>query len=62
MAVVAALLAAQVGLVRPRLSQRSDRILAGEDAPRSHAHYVYVVAEVGKLAALLVAGAPLLSG
>lgn len=59
--VAAALLAAQVGLVRPRLSRRSDRVLAGEDAPRSRAHYVYVVAEVGKLAALLVAGALLLS-
>lgn len=59
--VAAALLATQVGLVRPRLSRRSDRVLAGEDAPRSHAHYVYVVAEVGKLAALLVAGALLLS-
>jgi hypothetical protein len=60
--VAAALLAAQVGLVRPRLSRRSDRVLAGEDAPRSHAHYVYVAAEVGKLAALLTAGALLLSG
>lgn len=59
--VAAALLATQVGLVRPRLSRRSDRVLAGEDAPRSRAHYVYVVAEVGKLAALLVAGALLLS-
>ena len=59
--VAAVLLATQVGLVRPRLSRRSDRVLAGEDAPRSHAHYVYVVAEVGKLAVLLVAGALLLS-
>jgi len=56
---VAALLVQLVG-VRPRLSRRSDRVLAGEDVPRSHAHYVYIGLEVVKVGALLVTGILLL--
>ena len=55
------LLVIQVAIVRPRLSRRSDRILAGESAPRSRSHYVYVVLEVLKVAALAVGGALLFS-
>jgi hypothetical protein len=52
----------QVLAVRPRLTRRSDAILAGEDAPRSHAHYWYVGLEVVKVIALLVGGIALLAG
>ncbi|MFC8046982.1 hypothetical protein [Nocardia sp. NPDC057353] len=47
-----ALLAIQVLVIRPPLSRRSDRVLAGEELPRSHAHYWYIGAEVAKLVAL----------
>ena len=50
---VAALVVQLVG-VRPLLTRRSDRVLAGEDAPRSHAHHVYIGLETGKVIALLV--------
>jgi hypothetical protein len=49
-------LAAQLAVVRPRLNRRSDRVLAGEDVPRSREHLVYVVAEVGKVVLLATAG------
>jgi hypothetical protein len=51
----------QLAGVRPRLTRRSDAVLAGENAPRSHAHYVYVAFEVVKLIALIVGGILLLS-
>ena len=51
-----AVLLVQLAVVRPRLSRRSDRVLAGEDVPRSHAHYAYVGLELVKVAALLAAG------
>lgn len=51
----------QVLLVRPRLSKRSDAVLAGENAPRSRAHSVYVGLELVKVAALLIAGVLLLT-
>jgi hypothetical protein len=51
----------QVILVRPRLSRRSDAVLAGADGPRSHAHLVYVGLEIVKVIALVVAGALLFS-
>ena len=51
----------QLAGVRPRLTRRSDAVLAGESAPRSHAHYVYVALEVTKIAALTVGGILLLS-
>ena len=58
-AAVAVLVVQLVG-VRPRLTRRSDRVLAGEDVPRSHAHYVYIGLEVVKVIALLVTGILLL--
>ncbi len=54
--VVAAVLATQLAAIRPVLNRRSDRVLAGEDAPRSHAHLGYVATEVLKVAALIVTG------
>ncbi|MEV0679148.1 hypothetical protein AB0I60_21770 [Actinosynnema sp. NPDC050436] len=49
-------LAVQLAAVRPVLSRRSDRVLAGEDPPRSRAHLVYVALEVVKVVALVVLG------
>ncbi|NJP45339.1 hypothetical protein [Actinacidiphila epipremni] len=53
---VAVLLAAQVGVVRRRLGQRSDRVLAGEELPRSRGHLAYVACEVVKVALLVAVG------
>jgi hypothetical protein len=66
--VVAAVLVAVVALmvqllaIRPRLTRRSDAVLAGEGANRrSRVHYVYVGLEVIKVIALLVSGILLLA-
>lgn len=56
-----AVLLVQLAVVRPRLSRRSDRVLAGEDVPRSRAHYAYVGLELVKVAALLATGIFLLA-
>jgi hypothetical protein len=55
-AVVVAALLVQVALVRPVLGQRSDRVLAGENPPRSRAHYWYVALELVKLVTLPTVG------
>ncbi|BCI52375.1 hypothetical protein NIIDNTM18_16530 [Mycolicibacterium litorale] len=60
-AVAVVVLLAQVVGVRPRLTRRSDAVLAGADGPRSHAHYVYVGLELVKVIALIVAGVTLLA-
>ena len=54
-------LALQITAVRPRLTRRSDQVLAGLDAPRSRGHYVYVGLEAIKVLALAAAGILLLS-
>ncbi|MGH3401428.1 MAG: hypothetical protein ACRDRJ_02750 [Streptosporangiaceae bacterium] len=54
-------LMAQLLLARPRLARRSDAVLAGQDAPRSHAHYAYLALEGAKVIALLVGGILLLA-
>lgn len=65
--VVAAVLVAvgalvvQVLVIRPRLTRRSDAVLAGADGPRSHGHYAYVGFEAIKAVALLVGGILLLT-
>ncbi|BBZ48461.1 hypothetical protein H7H82_13200 [Mycobacterium heidelbergense] len=59
--VAIAALAIQLIAVRPALTRRSDRVLAGSDGPRSRAHYVYVGFEAVKVVALLVAGILLLT-
>ncbi|MCR8895813.1 hypothetical protein NWF34_02470 [Gordonia sp. GONU] len=58
--VAVVLLVAQLAGIRPALTRRSDRILAGHDEPRSKAHYAYIAAESAKVIALLVAGILLL--
>jgi hypothetical protein len=60
-AVVVVALLAQLLVVRPRLTRRSDAVLAGQNAPRSRAHFAYVGLEVVKLVALAVGGILLLS-
>jgi len=50
------LLVIQLGLVRPRLNRRTDRVLAaapGTEIPRSRAHHAYIVLETLKVAALI---------
>lgn len=59
--VLVVLLLAQLVLVRPALNRRSDRVLAGEDLPRSRLHLVYIALEVAKVAALLVLGVLMLA-
>jgi len=56
-----ATLVAQLAAVRPFLNRRSDKVLAGLDAPRSRGHYAYVGLEVVKVIALVTAGSLLLS-
>ena len=58
---VVVLLAGQLALIRPRLNRRSDRVLAGEDLPRSRGHLYYVVFEAAKVVALLGLGVTLLT-
>jgi hypothetical protein len=55
-ATLAVLLAVQLGVVRPVLNRRSDRVLAGEDLPRSRVHLGYVALEVVKVALLALSG------
>jgi hypothetical protein len=54
-------LAAQLGVVRPRLNRRSDRVLAGEQLPRSRGHLSYVALEGAKVVVLAVLGIALLA-
>ena len=60
-ALVLVLLVVQLAVVRPRLNRRSDRVLAGETAPRSRDHVVYIGLEVAKVIALVLTGAFLLA-
>ncbi|MFZ4237265.1 hypothetical protein ACOZGD_19040 [Streptomyces murinus] len=55
------LLLAQLAAVRPYLNRRSDRVLAGENLPRSRSHLWYVALELLKVAALLALGIGLLT-
>jgi hypothetical protein len=56
------MLATQLIGVRPFLNRRSDKVLAGLNAPRSRGHYAYAGLEVIKVIALLVGGTLLLLG
>lgn len=60
-AALAVLLLAQLAAVRPYLNRRSDRVLAGENLPRSRSHLWYVALELLKVAALLALGIGLLT-
>ncbi|WP_345748228.1 hypothetical protein [Streptomyces sp. ODS28] len=55
-AAVLVLLAVQLLAVRPVLNRRSDRLLAGEEHPRSRVHFVYIALELLKIAGLVVLG------
>lgn len=55
------MLAGQIVFVRPALTRRSDRVLAGAEGPRSRAHYVYVALELVKVVALVIGGVLLLT-
>jgi hypothetical protein len=55
------MLVAQLLLVRPWLARHSDAVLAGQDVPRSHAHYAYIALEGAKVIALLISGILLLA-
>jgi hypothetical protein len=61
LAVAVAALAIQLAAVRPRLTRRSDAVLAGRDAPRSSAHHAYIALETAKVATLLAGGVLLLA-
>jgi hypothetical protein len=61
-AITVTLLAAQLTAVRPRLNERSNRVLAGEDLPRSHTHLVYIALEPAKVIALIGLGVTALAG
>ena len=54
-----ALLVVQVAYLRPRLDQRALQIIAGEDAPPSSQHGVYIALEAAKLVLLPIIGAGL---
>jgi hypothetical protein len=62
LAVTFAALALQLGAVRPSLNRRSDKVLAGLNAPRSRGHYAYVALELIKVLTLAAGGILLLSG
>ncbi len=62
LSVAIAALAIQWIAVRPRLTRRSDEVLAGAEGPRSRAHYAYIALEGIKVVALVVAGTLLLVG
>ena len=53
LAALTVVLVVQVAGIRPPLSRRSDRILAGEELPRSRAHLLYVVFEAVKVILLI---------
>ncbi len=56
-----AALVVQLAWVRPRLTRRSDVVLAGVDAARSRSHHAYVVLEGLKVLALVTAGVAILA-
>lgn len=56
------ILVVQLVVVRPRLGKRTDRVLAGEDAPRSRTHLWYVALETVKVPALIATGVLMLTG
>jgi hypothetical protein len=60
--VAVVVLLGQLLAVRPRLTRRSDQVLAGNDDGRSRAHIGYVVLETVKVALLVAGGILLLTG
>jgi hypothetical protein len=56
-----AILIVQVSAVRPRLTRRTNHVLAGGHTSRSHSHHAYIALEAAKVVALLVTGTLLLT-
>ncbi|MEU4291657.1 hypothetical protein AB0E63_25800 [Kribbella sp. NPDC026596] len=61
-AAVVIILAGQLTAIRPRLNRRSDRVLAGENLPRSTVHLYYIACEVAKVLGLAALGICLMTG
>ncbi|MGH3756249.1 hypothetical protein [Actinophytocola sp.] len=59
---VAVVLVGQLAVIRPRLNRRSDRVLAGENLPRSRVHLAYIALEVVKAGSLIALGSSILTG
>ncbi|TCN32890.1 hypothetical protein EV644_12368 [Kribbella orskensis] len=59
-AAILILLTGQLIAIRPQLNRRSDRVLAGENPPRSTVHLYYVALEAAKVVALAALGICLL--
>jgi hypothetical protein len=59
---VAVVLAIQVGVVRPPLSKRTDRVLAGANLPRSRMHWTYIALELVKVGLLFALALTLTAG
>jgi hypothetical protein len=60
-AIAVVILAGQLIIVRPRLNQRTDRVLAGQNPPRSASHHLYYVGlEAAKALTLAALGVCLL--
>jgi hypothetical protein len=59
-AVVLVILAGQLIVIRPRLNRRTDRVLAGDNPPRSTMHLYYVGLEAAKVLTLTALGICLL--
>ena len=57
-----AVLAVQVGVLRPRLDHRARLVVAGESPPRSHLHLVYVALDGFKVVLLPILGVVLVAG
>ena len=60
-AALVVLVGVQLGAVRPALNRRSDRVLAGEELPRSRGHLLYLALEVIKAALLVALGSAALA-
>jgi hypothetical protein len=61
LAIAIAVLTIQLVVIRRPLNRRSDAVLAGQDAPRSRAHYAYIALEAVKVIALVAGGSFLLA-
>jgi hypothetical protein len=61
-ALLCAVLAVQVGVLRPRLDQRARLVVAGENLPRSRLHLAYVALGGIKVVLLPVVGVALVAG
>lgn len=62
LAVVAgAVLGIQLVVVRPRLNNRTNQVLAGADVPRSSSHHWYILLEATKVVALVALGVVMIS-